>query len=77
MTTTINMYPSEIGSAWAQDVMGGVRITIQIHPEIADIILWVKEFKEQLQREADARDKHPSLASCYYEYQTMLKLVSD
>lgn len=78
MSNLINiiMQPPEIGYVSSRDTHGGKDFIIEISHEVMAAIDWIRDYRAQLQKESEARANNPALASCYHEYQTMLKLIS-
>lgn len=59
------------------DQFGGLQIQIGLTAETVDALLWIKDYKARLEREARARELNESVRSAYEQYQTVLKLVLD
>jgi hypothetical protein len=56
---------------------GGIQFTIQITPEIEEVLRWVSEYKLKIEKEEKLRQTVPALANQWEQYQTMLKIVMD
>ncbi len=66
-----------VGHVRTVDGYGCKQYVLVISHDVLAAIDWIRDYRIQLQKEANARANNPALASCYHEYQTMLKLISD
>lgn len=56
---------------------GGVQFTVQLAPEMEDVLRWASEYKLKIEKEEKLRQTVPALANQWEQYQTMLRIVMD
>lgn len=60
-----------------QEVHGGVDYQMMLDSQMIDDLVWLRNHRDRMEKEANAREGNPALASAYEQYRTMMDLLLD
>lgn len=60
-----------------QEVYGGMDYTMNLDMRAVDDLIWLRQHRARMEKEANARAENPAVDSAYQQYQTVLNLVLD
>jgi len=74
MTITVSTIQPDLLLVSACNNWGGQQLSINLNADLVDTIIWIRQYKAQLEREQKFRDENPVAKELFDQYTTYVNL---
>lgn len=75
MTLTVSTIQPDLLFVNVCDTLGGQQLSINLNANLVDTIIWIQQYRSQLEREQQIRETDPNARELFNQYQTYMNLT--
>jgi hypothetical protein len=75
MTITVSTIQPDLLFVSVCNNWGGQQLSINLNADLVDTIIWIRQYKAQLEREQQFRDENPVAKELFDQYTTYINLA--